>query len=414
PPRLDAHLGQPVEAELLRRGGDHRADAADHVGRLHRRVLRRIAHAEPAARRYLTQRDAPLLTHLLREGEETLDLGLIRLDLVDLRADVCVIAAEIERRLLKDRAHALSRGARLDAQAEFRVEIARREMRVRVRVDAGRDPEQDRGPDPALHREPGEEADLVEVVHDDAPDALREREAQLVLALVVAVEVDALAGEVDLRTDEELAGGDDVEADALVGEERQDQGRGVGLRGVADDRRAGVAAREGVTIAAGPRENARLIEDIERRAVARREVSHVAAAHNEMAAVDPRRVREDVAGRDNGNAQGFSSTSNRTPCASTTCVPKFTVLVCRRIYPFHASDPAWRPPPVSFSPPKAPPISAPLVPAFTFASPVSAPAAESQRSAACRSRVKMALERPCGTALFSAIASSSVSTSKTC
>src|SRR5438094_3215025 len=51
-------------------------------------------------------------SHLLREGEETLDLGLIRLDLVDLRADVRVIAAEIERRLLKDRAHALSRGAR--------------------------------------------------------------------------------------------------------------------------------------------------------------------------------------------------------------------------------------------------------------------------------------------------------------
>src|SRR5437763_716256 len=35
----------------------------------------------------------------------------------------------------------------------------------------------------------------------------------------------------------------------------------------------------------------------------------------------------------------------------------------------HASEPDSRPPPMSFSPPKAPPISAPLVPAFTFAMP---------------------------------------------
>jgi hypothetical protein len=35
------------------------------------------------------------------------------------------------------------------------------------------------------------------------------------------------------------------------------------------------------------------------------------------------------------------------------------VFVCLRMYCFHASDPASRPPPVSFSPPKAPPISAP-------------------------------------------------------
>ena len=34
------------------------------------------------------------------------------------------------------------------------------------------------------------------------------------------------------------------------------------------------------------------------------------------------------------------------------------VLVCLRIYTFHASLPLSRPPPVSFSPPNAPPISA--------------------------------------------------------
>ncbi len=43
------------------------------------------------------------------------------------------------------------------------------------------------------------------------------------------------------------------------------------------------------------------------------------------------------------------------------------------MYAFHESDPDSRPPPVSFSPPKAPPISAPEVPMFTFAIPQSDP-----------------------------------------
>jgi len=43
------------------------------------------------------------------------------------------------------------------------------------------------------------------------------------------------------------------------------------------------------------------------------------------------------------------------------------------MYIFHASEPDSRPPPVSFSPPKAPPISAPEVPMFTFAIPQSDP-----------------------------------------
>jgi len=41
------------------------------------------------------------------------------------------------------------------------------------------------------------------------------------------------------------------------------------------------------------------------------------------------------------------------------------------MYTFQASDPDSRPPPVSFSPPNAPPISAPEVPIFTFAIPQS-------------------------------------------
>ena len=85
------------------------------------------------------------------------------------------------------------------------------------------------------------------------------------------------------------------------------------------------------------------------------------------------------------------------------------MFVARRMYAFHESEPDSRPPPVSFSPPNAPPISAPEVPMLTLAIPQSDPSAARKRSASRMSRVKIAEERPWGTALFSAIASSRVS-----
>src|SRR4029450_3574393 len=94
------------------------------------------------------------------------------------------------------------------------------------------------------------------------------------------------------------------------------------------------------------------------------------------------------------------------------------VLVARRIYAFQESEPDSRPPPVSFSPPKAPPISAPLGPGLTLARPQSGAAGgrdraagESNRSAERKLSVKIALDRPCGTALWAAMAASRESTS---
>ena len=46
--------------------------------------------------------------------------------------------------------------------------------------------------------------------------------------------------------------------------------------------------------------------------------------------------------------------SNLTPCAKGKAFPKLTVHVDLLIYCFHESDPDSLPPPVSFSPPKAP------------------------------------------------------------
>ena len=72
---------------------------------------------------------------------------------------------------------------------------------------------------------------------------------------------------------------------------------------------------------------------------------------------------------------------NSIPWARGSSVDQLMVLVCRRMYAFHASEPDSRPPPVSFSPPKAPPISAPEVPMFTLAMPQSEPRADRKRSA---------------------------------
>lgn len=49
------------------------------------------------------------------------------------------------------------------------------------------------------------------------------------------------------------------------------------------------------------------------------------------------------------------------------------VMVALRMYCFHESLPDSRPPPVCFSPPKAPPISAPDVGIFTLMIPQSDP-----------------------------------------
>jgi len=72
-----------------------------------------------------------------------------------------------------------------------------------------------------------------------------------------------------------------------------------------------------------------------------------------------------------------------------------------------ASEPLSRPPPVSFSPPKAPPISAPDGPILTLTMPQSEPAAERKVSASLMSLVKIEEASPCGARLCAAIASSS-------
>ena len=67
------------------------------------------------------------------------------------------------------------------------------------------------------------------------------------------------------------------------------------------------------------------------------------------------------------------------------------------MYTFQASEPDSLPPPVSFSPPKAPPISAPEVPIFTLAIPQSEPFTDKNNSASLRLLVIIDDDNPCFT-----------------
>src|SRR5579859_5058040 len=100
--------------------------------------------------------------------------------------------------------------------------------------------------------------------------------------------------------------------------------------------------------------------------------------------------------------------SNLIPWARGSESDQFSVLVWRRMYCFQASEPDSRPPPVSFSPPKAPPISAPEVPMLTLAMPQSLPIADRKYSAFFTLVVNREEDRPWGTSLCMRTASSSV------
>src|SRR5688572_7959851 len=88
---------------------------------------------------------------------------------------------------------------------------------------------------------------------------------------------------------------------------------------------------------------------------------------------------------------------NSMPWARGRSSPQLIVVVWRRMYAFQASDPASLPPPVSFSPPKAPPISAPDIPILTLAIPQSLPAADRNCSASRRFSVMIDDDNPWGT-----------------
>src|SRR5438093_39378 len=161
------------------------------------------AGSPPSTR--LAGAEAALATHLVRDREGAFHRLAVRVDLADLRADVRVEAVQLELWPREDRAHSRFGCAARDVEAELRVLGSGQQVRVRMSVDAGPDAQEDRRTRIAFRGDASEECDLVEVVDDDAAHAFRARDEQLVLALVVAVKEDPVAGKIGARRRVQLA-----------------------------------------------------------------------------------------------------------------------------------------------------------------------------------------------------------------
>ena len=104
----------------------------------------------------------------------------------------------------------------------------------------------------------------------------------------------------------------------------------------------------------------------------------------------------------------FLHKSKLTPWAKGRALPWLIVQVDLLMYCFQASEPASLPPPVSFYPPKAPPISAPEFPMLTLTIPQSDPNGPTHLKTLAIFWVNKLLLKPWGTLLLILIASSRV------
>ena len=110
----------------------------------------------------------------------------------------------------------LSRGNR---HAELRVDVSGDDLFMRVRVDAGGDPEQDMRRHAFFRGDPPEGLELVGRVDDDVSDAEIAGEREIRVRLVVAVEEDLLHGKARGLRREDLTGRHAVRQQALLRDE---------------------------------------------------------------------------------------------------------------------------------------------------------------------------------------------------
>ena len=179
-------------------------------------------------------------------------------------------------------------------EAELGVVLPGGDVLVGVGVDARRDPQQHVGHRTGAGGVEGVEAvELVEAVDDDVAHAGLDRRAQLVDALVVAVQRARVGGHAGRQRDVQLTAAGDVEEHALLVGEPGHRPAQEGLRRV--DHPAGA---EGVDRLAAAGAHVRLVVDEQRRAVLGGQLVDAAPADHERAVGrDRRRVRQEGAGQ---------------------------------------------------------------------------------------------------------------------
>ena len=157
-----------------------------------------------------------------------------------------------------------------------------------------------------------EAVELVERVDDDATDPAAAGHPQLVEALVVAVQHEAVGGEAGRERDVQLSPGGDVEPQPLLVDQA---GHGKAEKRFGRVDREPVAERRRGLTAAGPQ--VLLVVDEEWRAVLGREVEQVDSADREApAGVDRRRVGQEMPRERAHIESGACTPSTSRPIAS--------------------------------------------------------------------------------------------------
>ena len=266
----EARLRQGARGERFPQTDGHFADAGRDI---RARVAVDVAHAVAAAEIQLLKGEAQLVTHLGHEVDHQIDRAQIHVLVEDHRADVAVQTGELQLRHAERGAYEFHGLAGLDRHAELHVHRAGVDSLVGVRVDARGDAQQDLLPQAARLGRLAQGDQLVTVVHDEAAHAAIERESDVPVRLAVAVVIDVLRREARRERRGDLAGGDRVDAEALLGHDAVHPLEGGGLARVERQRVRAEARAHGLAVHPAVLADAVLVHQIQRRAVAVRQIT---------------------------------------------------------------------------------------------------------------------------------------------
>src|ERR1700686_664102 len=196
-------------------------------------------------------------------------------------------ADQVESRMLQRFLDGPPRRAGLDRKTELRVELAGRDVIVRVRLDPRRQLEHGGHP-LALWNNLPQELELIVAIDDDRR-AGPVRRLHVLAALVVAEKVDGVLRKTRPQSEMKRARRHDFEAQPLLGDHAQELGRRECF-GRVENLTGGA---HGCDVLGGTLANGRLVVDVKRSAMRAGKCDEVAAAHLHVAGgVYPVRDRE--------------------------------------------------------------------------------------------------------------------------
>ncbi len=191
PARLDRQDRFRQAGSLARRPRRFRNDARP-VRRRLRLLVVQVGDAESAAGREMPHLDTMRVPHQRRESDQFLDCRDVRVRLEQLRADVGVVAEQLQLGPGQEADHRLGSLAIGDREPEFGIRDTGADLPMRVNIDARVQSQEYSRSRAETLGDVSQMADLVQVVDHDLADPRLERLPKLLWPLVVAVERDLL------------------------------------------------------------------------------------------------------------------------------------------------------------------------------------------------------------------------------